>query len=166
MREATMSDSATALGARSLGLALALALAATAAAPAQAQVIVDNAWVRGTVAQQRATGAFMRITSATDAKLVAVQSTAAAIAEVHEMRMDAGVMRMRPIAGLALPANRAVELAPGGSHLMLIDLKRALVEGDTVAITLTVETGDGKRSTVEVSAPVRPLAAAGPPRKH
>lgn len=161
-----MSDSATALGARSLGLALALALAATAAAPAQAQVIVDNAWVRGTVAQQRATGAFMRITSATDAKLVAVQSTAAAIAEVHEMRMDAGVMRMRPIAGLALPANRAVELAPGGYHLMLIDLKRALVEGDTVAITLTVETGDGKRSTVEVSAPVRPLAAAGPPRKH
>lgn len=157
---------ATALRARTLALSLALALAATAAPAARAQVSVDNAWVRGTVAQQRTTGAFMRITSATDAKLVAVQSAAAAIAEIHEMRMDAGVMRMRPIAELALPANRAVELAPGGYHLMLSDLKRALKEGETVAITLTVETGDGKRSTIEVSAPVRPLAAAGPHRKH
>ncbi|MCL4748446.1 MAG: copper chaperone PCu(A)C, partial [Burkholderiaceae bacterium] len=135
--------------------AIALALFAASAAPALAQVTVKDAWVRGTAPQQRATGAFMQLTSASDAKVVAAESAAAAIVEIHEMRMDGGVMRMRALSALELPANRTVELKPGGYHVMLIDLKQPLKEGDTVALRLTVESSDGKRSTVDVSAPVR-----------
>ncbi len=148
--------------------AIAFAVSAACAAPALAQVTVKDAWVRGTAPQQRATGAFMQLTSATDAKVVAAQSPAAAIVEIHEMRMDGGVMRMRAVSALELPANRTVELKPGGYHVMLIDLKQPLKEGDTVALTLTVEAKDGKRSTLDVSAPVTALTASGPmhKRKH
>lgn len=140
----------------------ALALFALCAAPALAQVAVKDAWVRGTVPQQTATGAFMQLTSPVDAKLVAAQSAAAANVEIHEMRMDGGVMRMRPLAALELPANRAVELKPGGYHVMLMNLTKPLKEGDAVTITFTVEAADGKRSNFDVTATVRPLSGAAP----
>ncbi len=141
-------------------------LLAASASVALAQVEIKDAWVRGTVAQQKTTGAFLRITSATDARLVSVHSPAAGVVEIHEMRMDGDVMRMRAVAGIDLPANRAVELKPGGYHLMLLELVRPLKDGESVALTLTIEARDGKRSTVEVSAPVRPLGAGAPKHKH
>ena len=106
---------------------------------AHAQVTVSEAWVRATVAQQKATGAFMQLQSAQDAKLVSAQSPVAGVTEVHEMAMDNGVMKMRPIPFLALPAGKAVELKPGGYHVMLMDLKGQVKDGDMVPVTLVVE---------------------------
>ena len=128
---------------------------------ATAQTTVKDAWVRGTVAQQRATGAFMQIQSATGGKLVGVSTAAAGVAEVHEMSMDGGVMKMRALPALDLPAGQPVDLKPGSFHVMLMDLKKPLATGDTVTLTLTIEGKDGKRENVEVKAPVKQLGAMG-----
>jgi len=142
-------------------LALTLVLLA---APSYAQVTVADAWVRGTVATQKATGAFMNLTSATDSALVSASSPIAGLVEVHEMSMDGGVMRMRAIPQLPLPAGRTVNLKPGGYHVMLMDLKGPLKEGETVPITLTFVGKDGRKTTQDVQAPVRALTApAGMP---
>jgi len=133
-------------------------LFALAASSVFAQVQVADPWVRATVAQQRATGAFMRLTAAQDARLVQAQSPAAKIVEIHEMRMEGEVMKMRAIDALDLPAGKTVELKPGGYHVMRIDLNAQLKEGDVVALTLVVEGKDGKREQVDLTAPVRPLA--------
>jgi len=127
---------------------------------ALAQVDVADPWVRGTVAQQKATGAFMRLTATEDARLVGASSPAAGVVEIHEMKLVDGVMRMRATPGIDLPTGRAVELKPGGYHVMLMDLKQPLATGATVPITLTFETRAGKRASVEIQAPVRPLAEA------
>ena len=126
-------------------------------APAWAQVQVKDAWVRATVAEQKVTGAFMQLSSQRDVRLVEARSAVAGTVEIHEMSMDGGIMRMRPIAGIDLPAGRTVELKPGGYHVMLIDLKRQLKEGETLSLTLMVEGKDKKRETIEVKAAVRPL---------
>jgi len=120
------------------------------AVAAQAQVTVKDAWVRATVAQQKATGAFMQLQSAQDAKLISAQSPVAGLVEVHEMSMDGGVMKMRAIPSLALPAGKAVDLKPGGYHVMLMDLKAQVKDGDTVPVTLVVEGKDGKRQSLEI----------------
>jgi copper(I)-binding protein len=144
-----------------------LAVATSAAAlPAFAQVAVSDAWVRGTVAGQGATGAFMQLRSPTDAALVAVASPVAKVVEIHEMKMDGGVMKMAAIDRLALPAGKAVELKPGGYHVMLMDLKQPLKAGDTVPVTLTFEDKAGRKTTVDVKAPVKPLTAAPSPSTH
>ncbi|HRP74140.1 MAG TPA: copper chaperone PCu(A)C [Rhodocyclaceae bacterium] len=136
------------------------------AMPAVAQVKVDDPWVRATVPQQRATGAFMQLTAPVDARLVEVQSPAAAVVEIHEMTMDNDVMRMRAIESLDLPAGQTVELKPGGYHVMLIDLKAQAKEGDTIPVTLIVENKDGQRETIEIAAPVRPLNPAQMKHRH
>jgi copper(I)-binding protein len=134
------------------------------ASAAQAQVSVKDAWVRATVPQQKATGAFMQLQSAQDAKLVSAQSPVAGVVEVHEMAMDGGVMRMRAVPNLDLPAGKTVDLKPGGFHVMLMDLKAQVKDGDTVPVTLVVEGKDGKRQSVELKVPAR--TAASPAMKH
>ncbi len=130
--------------------------------PAHAQVTVKDPWVRATVSQQKATGAFMQITSAQDARLVEAKSPVAGVVEVHEMVMDKDIMKMRALRnGLELPAGKTVELKSGGYHVMLMELKQQVKEGDTVPLTLVVEGKDKKRSTIEVKAPVKPLAGGG-----
>ena len=140
-----------------------------AAFPVLAQVTVKDPWVRATVPAQKATGAFMQITSAQDARLVEARSPVAGVVEVHEMVMEKEVMKMRAMKGLDLPAGKTVELKPGGYHVMLMDLKEQMKEGTTVPVTLVVESKDRKRSTVEVKAAVKPLttpAKAEPEHKH
>ena len=134
---------------------LALALLASAA---YAQIAVKDAWVRGTVTGQKATGAFMQLSSSTDAVLVAATSPVAGVVEIHEMAMDAGVMKMRAVPGLPLPAGKTVDLAPGGYHVMLMDLKQPLKDGEKVPLTLTFTDKAGKKTTQDVTAVVRPLA--------
>lgn len=129
-----------------------------AALPAMAQVTVSEAWVRGTVAQQKATGAFMTLSAAQDSRLVGASSPAAGMVEVHEMSMANDVMRMRQIDSLALPAGKPVKLMPGGFHLMLMQLQRPLADGDKVPLTLEFEDAKHVRSKVTVEAVVRPLA--------
>ena len=143
-----------------------LTLAALLALPAQSQTRVTDAWVRGTVAEQKATGAFMQLTSVAGGKLVSASSTAAGVVEIHEMKMEGNTMQMRAVRGLDLPAGKAVALKPGSYHMMLLDLKAPLVAGSTVDLTLVVEGKDGKRETVRVKAPVRALGAAMTDHKH
>ena len=127
---------------------------------AQAQTTVSEPWVRGTVAQQKATGLFAQITSAQGGRLVSVSSPVAGVVEIHEMSMHGDVMRMRALpAGLDLPAGKAVALKPGGYHVMLMDLKQPLKAGDQVPVTLVIEGADKKRETLEIKVPVRAMAA-------
>ena len=140
-------------------LLIASLLTLTASAWAQTTVKVEDAWVRGTVASQKATGAFMRLTSAADARLVSATSPVAEVVEIHEMAMENDIMKMRQIPGLALPAGKATELKPGGFHIMLMGLKGQVKGGDTVPLTLTFEGADKKTFTQEVSAPVKALGA-------
>jgi len=127
-----------------------------------ADVTVTQPWVRGTVPPQRTTGAFMTLQSSSDAKLVAVSSPAAKQVEIHEMAMVDNVMRMRPVAEIALPAGKAVELRPGGYHIMLMGIAHQLKEGELIPLTLTVRDRDGKTRTVAVQAPVRALTSPAP----
>jgi copper(I)-binding protein len=137
-------------------------VAALVAICAHAQTTVKDPWVRGTVVNQKATGMFAQITSAAGGKLVAASSPVAGVVEVHEMTMDGNVMKMRPVPALDLPAGKSVELKPGGYHVMLMDLKKELKEGETVPVTLVVEGKDGKRESIQVKAPVRALAGTPP----
>ena len=125
-----------------------------------AQVDVKGAWVRGTVQGQKASGAYLEITSKDAATLVGAASPVAGTVEIHEMRMEGDVMRMRAIPRLALPAGKKVELKPGGYHVMLVDLKQPLAKGDKVALTLSVEGPDKKVQKIDVQAEVRDLTAA------
>jgi copper(I)-binding protein len=148
-------------------LALAALLVSCPGTWAQAATVnVKEAWVRGTVAQQKASGLFALLTAARAAKLVAASSPVAGVVEIHEMRMDGTTMRMRAIAALDLPAGKTVALEPGGYHIMLMDLKQQLKPGETVPVTLTIEVGGGARETVLVNAPVRPLNAAADGGSH
>lgn len=127
---------------------------------AHAEVSVKDAWIRATVTEQKSTGAFMQLQSSNDVQIVDIQTSVAGVAEIHEMKMDNNIMKMRPIPQLALPAGKAVELKPGGYHVMLMDLKTQIKEGDTVLMTLTVEGKDKKREVIEIKAKARALNGA------
>ena len=133
-------------------------------------VDVKNAWVRASVQGQKATGAFMQLTASQPTTLVGVASPVAGVAEVHEMKMDGDVMRMRALPnGLALPAGKTVALTPGGYHVMLMDLKATLPKDSTIPLTLTFKNAKGEQSQVELKVPVAttaPGAAAGAPAAH
>jgi copper(I)-binding protein len=148
---------------RSAAIAILAAAGFASAAAAYAQVTVTDPWVRGIVTGQKATGAFMQLKSTADTALVAAASPVAKIVEVHEMKMEGGMMKMNAVDKLALPAGKAIDLKPGGYHVMLMDLVRPLKDGDTVPLQLTFEDKAGKKQTVEVKAVVRPLAASGTP---
>jgi len=151
---------------RTLRRALACALIAGFAAPAWAQVTVDNVWVRGTVPSQKVTGGFLTIRSTHGGALVGADSPVSAHVEVHEMRMEGEVARMRRIERLPLPAGEPLELRPGGYHLMLMDLKQPLKAGDKVPLRLEIDAGDGKVQTIEVEAVVRGLGTDAPAHGH
>jgi hypothetical protein len=137
-------------------------IAALACGSLYAQTVeVKDAWVRTTVKGQKATGAFMKITAKDDAKLVAASSPVAGVVEVHEMKMEGDVMKMRAVqGGLDLPAGKTVELKSGGYHVMLMDLKTALAKDSTVPLTLVFKDAKGLESQVELKVPVATLAPA------
>lgn len=137
-------------------------IAVTLNATAQ-ELTVKEPWVRGTVKAQKATGAFMEVTSTDGAALVGASSPVAGVVEVHEMAMENNVMKMRAIPRLDLPAGKAVQLKPGGYHIMLMDLKQQIKKGDAVPITLKVEGKDKSVKTVDVKAEVRDLASSSEP---
>jgi len=144
-----------------------LALSATTAFAGDIEIKAP--WVRGTVAGQTATGAFMEITSKSGASLVGAASPVAGVTEVHEMKMDDGVMKMRAVARLDLPAGKPVILGPGGYHVMLMNLKQMIKTGDSVPLTLQFEGKDRKVEMIEVVAEVRDLTSKAPaanPHQH
>ncbi len=117
-------------------------------------VQVKDAWVRATVPGQKGSGAFMKLTAKTATRLVGASSPVAGVTEVHEMKMDGDVMRMRAVPALDLPAGKTVELRSGGYHLMLLDLKQDLPRGSTVPVTLLFKDSKGVQSRVELKLPV------------
>ena len=132
-----------------------LAAACLLATAAHAQVTVDKPWVRTTVAQQTTSAAYLTITSVQGGKLVDASSPVATSAEVHEMKMDGDMMKMRSVDAVPLPAGKPVEFKPNGYHLMLTGLKAPLKAGDVVPIKLVVEDAKGQRQTVDVKATAR-----------
>ena len=146
---------------KSLIIALSCSLALCNATECDAQVTVNSAWMRATPPGQNVGGAYLKITSATTAYLVGGSSPAAKAVELHESVLENNIMKMHPVPRLELPAGKTVELKPGGYHLMLLDLKRPLVKGDSVTLTLIVEEA-GKRQSVDVKAEVAEIAAMRP----
>ena len=128
---------------------------------ASPNIDVSNAWVRSTVPGQKGTGAFMKITAKDGAKLVSVSSPVAGVGEVHEMKMDGDVMKMRAVPLLDLPAGKAVELKPGGFHVMLMDLKQALPKDSKIPLKLVFKDAKGVESSMELSVPVSAAAPTG-----
>lgn len=137
--------------------------AALLAGTAYAQTVdVKDAWVRTSVPGQKATGAFMKLTAKDGAKLVAASSPVAGVTEVHEMKMEGDIMRMKAVAGgLDLPAGKTVELKPGGYHVMLMDLKAALPKDSTIPLTLVFKDVKGVESRLELKVPVAAAPMAG-----
>ncbi len=130
------------------------------AGAAAAQVSVSAPWVRATVPVQKSSGAFMVLRSAHPARLVEVRSPVAASVELHQSQMKGGMMSMEEVDGIDLPAGQDVNLASGGYHVMLVGLKRQLKEGETVPLTLVVESAQHKRENVTVQASVKPIGYA------
>ena len=123
-----------------------------------AVVKVDGAWVRATVQGQKGTGAFMSITATEGARLVSVSSSAAGVAEVHEMKTENDIMKMRAVPFVDLPAGHAVEFKPGGYHIMLMDLKQPLPVGSKLPLTLVFKDAKGVQSKLELTLPVSGVA--------
>jgi periplasmic copper chaperone A len=141
---------------------LALMACAALMAPAHAELRVTAPWVRATVPAQKSTGAYMRLQSAADARLVGVSSPVAATVELHQMDMKGEMMQMRQVDGIDLPAGKGVNLAGGSYHIMLVGLKRQLKPGEAIDLTLLVQGKGQRRESVTVKVPVKPLGFVGP----
>jgi copper(I)-binding protein len=128
-------------------------------------VKVAGAWVRATAPGQKTAGAYVDLTSDSNAALVAAGSPVAERTELHSMSMDGGVMRMRALPRIDLPAGQTVKLAPGGVHIMLVDIKQALKPGDKVPLVLSVQSSGSALTTLKIEAEVR-AAAPGEPHQH
>ena len=152
-------------------IALAAALAATLTAPVRAEdvkagdLVITQAWSRQTPSGAKVAGAYLTIEnkgSAAD-RLVGGSGDVAGRFEIHEMAMEDGVMKMRPLdKGLVIDPGKTVKLAPGGNHLMLLDLKSPLKQGDKVPVTLQFE----KAGKVNVSLDVQGVGAQAPGGDH
>ena len=129
--------------------------------PEAAHVAAEGAWARASVAGQQATGAFVRLTAKEPLRLVGVRTPAAAVGEIHEMKMEGDVMRMRALDGLDLPAGQTVELKPGGLHLMFQQLKAPLQEGTQVPVTLVFQDAKGEESRLHLQVPVQRMGPKG-----
>ena len=144
---------------KSLAAPLLLALAA-GLAHADAPVAVQGAWARPTVAGQDATGAYMTLTAREPLTLLGADTSAAGIVEIHEMRMVGDVMKMRAAETLPLAPGKPLQLAPGGFHFMLMDLKAPFQAGSQVRMSLRFQDAKGRTRKLQVDVPVR----ATPPR--
>lgn len=137
-------------------LATAVALSAILSVPAwSADVRIVNAWARATAPGQAVAGVFMDLSADRPMSVVGGASPASERVELHTMSMQDGVMVMRPIPEIPLPAGQTVQLKPGGLHVMLIGLKAPLQEGKTVPLTLQVRDAGGKVKELQVEAQVR-----------
>ncbi len=122
---------------------------------AQADVSISDAWVRANAPGQKVGAAYMSLISAQDSNLVAVESSAAGSVEIHSMSMTNGVMKMRMLENLPLPAGKVEKLAPGGFHLMLFDLKKPLKVGEQVNFKLHFKDKHNHITQQEVVLPIK-----------
>ena len=140
------------------GMALSLSFSAHAQNAKVGSVQIENAYTRATVPGQQVAGGFMKIENKGAAdQLVSASSPVAGEVQLHEMAMDGNVMKMRQVKDIAVPAGGAVELKPGGLHLMFINIKAPLTAGETVPVKLKF----AKAGEVEVKMPVNTMGNSG-----
>ncbi len=143
-------------------LAMGLVLGMGAASAQTGQLTVDNAWARATPGKSETGAAYVTIRSPTADRLVAASTPVAKTAELHTMSMSGMVMKMRPVVGIDIPAGQPVNLAPGGIHIMLMELTQPLKAGQSFPLTLTFD----KAGTRTVDVAVQKVGAAGPAAVH
>ena len=145
-------------------LAAGLLFSAGVLAGAADNVSVQDPYVRLAPPNAAATGAFMviRNTGDKDVKLVKADNPVSKATELHTHLNEGGVMKMRPVPAIEIKAKGEAVLKPGGLHVMMIDLKAPLKEGDSVPITLTFDDGSSK----QVDARVVKATAAPAPTEH
>lgn len=116
---------------------------------------VSGAWARATVPGQTVAAAYMNIKSQDDSRLIGVASERARSVEIHSMAIEDGMMRMRELETLELPAHTTIRLEPKGNHLMLLGLDKPLNLGEKFPLELTVEKDGRRAETLVVTAEVR-----------
>jgi copper(I)-binding protein len=150
-----------------LAIYVALGITFSGAALAQTASVgaikIENAYTRATVPGQQVAGGFMKIENkgATD-QLLSASSPVAGEVQLHEMAMDGNIMKMRQVKDIAVPAGGAVELKPGGLHLMFMNIKAPLAAGESVPVKLKF----AKAGEVEVKMPVNAMGQHGGAMKH
>jgi copper(I)-binding protein len=145
--------------------AIVLAWLLAGAAGAADLLQVKEPWAKATVPGQKVGGVYMEIVARENLRLTGVKSAVAETAQVHQMKMENGMMRMRAVPFLELPAGKTVKLEPGGYHIMLFDIKQSLVAGQKLKLELTVEDAGKRRHGIAVEALVRDRDA-GPAGGH
>jgi len=126
-----------------------------AACAAKADVKITEAWVRANAPGQTVGAAYMTLTSSQDSTLVFAETPAAGSVEIHSMSMNDGVMKMRMLEELPLKAGKPEKLAPGGFHLMLMDLKKPLTAGENVTFRLCFKDKANKITDQNITVPVK-----------
>lgn len=140
----------------SFAAALAVLSAQTFAAGAADAITVVDPYVRQAPPGAMTTGAFMVLKNAgaKDVKLVKADNPASKVTELHTHINEGGVMKMRPVKDIEVKAKGEAVLQPGGLHVMLIDLKAPLKEGDMIPLTLTFDDGSSKKVDAKVQKPM------------
>lgn len=122
---------------------------------ANSAVEISGAWARATPPGQDVGAAYMNLKSDLTVQLIGAVTPIADSVEFHEMSMNNGVMKMRMLETMPLPAGKIVKLTPGGFHLMLFDLKKQLIPGKSFEIELTLKDAKGKTRKQKISVPVK-----------
>jgi copper(I)-binding protein len=148
------------VGALALGVALFCSFFPAQAGAAEAKagdIAIVDAWSRATPAKSGGIFVTLRNDGASDDKLVGVSTTVAKMADLHETIKEDGIMKMRPVDGITVPAHGTVALQPGGYHIMLMGLSKPLTAGETFPVTLTF----AKAGAVTVTVAVKTAGASG-----
>jgi len=126
------------------------ALLLSASLTQAADLKIEDAMARAVPPTAKMSAAFMTLTNNadTDLAVVSAESSVAKAVELHNNTMTDGKMKMRQVNQIDLPANQTTELKPGGQHVMLIGLNRALVEGETIDLKLNFS--DGSSESMEI----------------
>jgi len=122
---------------------------------AQDIVSIQNPWVRATNPGQNISAGYMTMTSTQDVTLIRVKSDVTESVEIHSMKMENNVMKMRMLDSLALSLGKPYKLEAGGYHLMLFDLKKSLSDAQTVDFEMTFKNNKGAEFTQKVKAIVK-----------
>ncbi len=127
---------------------------------------IIHPWAKPSIGQAKAGAAFATILNngAGDDRLLAAKSDVSELVELHTHSMDGGVMRMRPVEAIVIPAGDAAELAPGGHHIMLLNLKGPLVDGESFPVTLVFEKAGEITIEVKIDADMGGMPSHG--KKH
>lgn len=118
-------------------------------------VAISNAWARATAPGQNVGAVYLELKSTVDRTLIKAESPAAGSVEIHKMSMKDGIMEMRMLKSVELPAGEMVKLEPGGLHLMLFDLKKPLKAGENLQLTLHFKARSGNKSSIKINLPIK-----------